>query len=93
MTYLRYKHPNLANLSVAEIKDSVALLQVNYETMRSMVIEQTPAQTFPTLLGNLGGQLGLFLGMSFLSFVELFEIIFILSWECIFKKLFSFKKA
>jgi len=85
---LRNRSRLLKNLSVQDIKESVILLNINYETMVSTIIEETPALPFPTLLGNLGGQLGLFLGMSFLSFVELFEMIFIIIWEYFFSKTF-----
>lgn len=78
---LKERSPLLANLSVEDVKKSVILLNVNYETMMSTVTEETPAMPFPTLLGNLGGQLGLFLGMSFLSFFEVLEIVFIIVWE------------
>ena len=33
-----------------------------------------PAMTIITLVSNIGGVLGLFLGISFLSFVEVFEL-------------------
>ncbi len=90
---LQARSPLLANLSLEDVKESVILLNVNYETMVSTIVEETPAMTFPTLLGNLGGQLGLFLGMSFLSFIELFEILFILVWEFLITKTFCYENV
>ncbi|XP_068220935.1 amiloride-sensitive sodium channel subunit beta-like [Palaemon carinicauda] len=39
------------------------------------VIQETPAYTFDTLISNIGGSLGLFIGVSIISIVELFEFI------------------
>lgn len=79
----------LANLSVKDVKKSMILLNVNYETMIATVTEETPAMPFATLLGNLGGQLGLFLGLSVISFVEIVEILVIVFWEYVITKICS----
>lgn len=81
---LQSKTPLLSDLSLVDLKESLILLNINYQTMTTTIVEETPAMTFETLLGSLGGQLGLFLGMSFLSFMEIFEIVFILLWEYFF---------
>lgn len=81
---LQSKTPLLNGLSLIDLKESLILLNINYQTMTTTIVEETPAMTFETLLGSLGGQLGLFLGMSFLSFMEIFEIVFILLWEYFF---------
>ena len=39
-------------------------------------IRETPKTTFPDLISNIGGALGVFLGLSIFSFIELFEVIF-----------------
>ena len=39
------------------------------------VIRSEPKYTFETLIGNIGGTLGIFLGISVVSFVELFQYI------------------
>lgn len=83
---LKKRIKQFANLSIETIRESMVLVNVNYETMVTTVIRETPAMPLPTLLGNLGGQLGLFLGMSVLSFVELFEMLFILVWEYFVRK-------
>ena len=43
--------------------------------MRYTVIRQDPKLQPVDLISNIGGLLGLFLGMSFLSFLELVEIV------------------
>lgn len=54
-------------------RQSFLKIIVNYDNLYYTSIEENPQTTFETLLGNIGGQLGLFLGLSFLSFVEIVE--------------------
>ena len=48
---------------------------LNYENLYYTSVDEVPAMTLNDLLGNLGGQLGLFIGISFLSLIELIELI------------------
>ena len=48
---------------------------INYDHLYYTLIDESPALNSNDLLGNLGGQLGLFIGISFLSLVELIELI------------------
>jgi hypothetical protein len=45
-----------------ELKNSIARVNVYYEDLRFTKIDDNPAMNFVTLLGTLGGNLGLFLG-------------------------------
>jgi len=47
-------------------------LRVNFDMIRQEVLTESKAQTFSQLLGSLGGTMGLFAGISFLSLVEIF---------------------
>jgi len=40
------------------------------------LISNKPKTELFTIISNIGGTLGLFLGISFLSFIEIFEILF-----------------
>lgn len=55
-------------------------LNVYYETLTSTITEQIPAMNLIELLGNIGGQLGLFLGASLITVLEIlcFLVSFIL---------------
>ena len=64
-----YSDPTMAQLS-----DSVLSLNIYYESAIYQRITETPQTTSITLISNLGGNLGLFLGVSLLSFVEIIEI-------------------
>jgi hypothetical protein len=52
---------------------------ISYDNLYYTSVDEVPAMTLNDLLGNLGGQLGLFIGISFLSLVELIELIVTLS--------------
>ena len=58
-------------------KEESSPLAVNifYETLEYQLITETPQFTFDYLVANIGGYLSLFTGMSFLTFIEFFELI------------------
>jgi acid-sensing ion channel 5 len=51
-------------------------VHVFYEDLRYTEIDENPAMDIVALLGSLGGNLGLFLGASVLSFTELFIFLY-----------------
>ena len=57
------------------LKKSIASINVFYDDLRYTKISQTSKMNLVDLMSNIGGTLGLYLGMSFLSFVEIFEAI------------------
>lgn len=57
------------------IRDNLIKFNVYYNSLSYTVISENESINIVSLLSNLGGTLGLFLGISVLSFVELFEII------------------
>jgi hypothetical protein len=56
-------------------EESPLAVNIFYETMEYQVITETPQFTFDYLVANIGGYLSLFTGMSFLTFIEFFELI------------------
>ncbi|XP_078582100.1 acid-sensing ion channel 1C-like [Branchiostoma floridae x Branchiostoma japonicum] len=68
-------HAQRRGLNMTEdlILDNILVLNVYYESLNYELIQQMPAIETEGLLGDLGGQMGLFLGASFLSLVEIFE--------------------
>ena len=55
-----------------------------YEDLKYLEITQYPKSTFPDLLSSMGGTCGLFLGLSFLSFMEVVELlieILLIIWD------------
>jgi acid-sensing ion channel 5 len=65
-----------------EIKSSVVKVNIFYNDMSYTTVTETESLSWDTLLGNIGGMLGLFLGMSLLSLVEILELILELFRAC-----------
>ena len=53
---------------------SLMYVNINYQNLYYTLVEENAAMTFQSLLGTVGGQLGLFIGISFLSLIEIIEI-------------------
>ena len=51
----------------------MSVVNVYYETLSYIQIDEAPSMDFVGLLSNIGGVAGLFLGVSVLSFVEIIE--------------------
>ena len=62
------------SFTVEDMSKSIAKVNIYYSDLNIEISSEMPAMTFITLVSNIGGVLGLFLGMSFLSFVEVFEL-------------------
>jgi Amiloride-sensitive sodium channel len=67
------KYP-YANISMDQLEDSIVSINVYYESSIYQKITETAETNTISLISNLGGILGLFLGISLLSMVELIEI-------------------
>ena len=50
-------------------------LRVYYDDLKYTLIKQQPKIELFDLISNIGGTLGLFLGFSFISLLELFEVV------------------
>ena len=57
------------------VSKSLASIYVYYDDLEYVLITQKPKMQTFDLVSNIGGLFGLFLGMSLLSFIELFEIL------------------
>jgi hypothetical protein len=55
--------------------DNYVFLNVYYENLQYTVIDQIAQMNVFDLISNIGGNLGLFIGISFLSFAELIELL------------------
>ncbi|XP_071798509.1 acid-sensing ion channel 1-like isoform X2 [Asterias amurensis] len=53
------------------IKDNMVILSVYYKELNFQFYEQTKAYTLSALVSDIGGQLGLFLGASFITLAEI----------------------
>lgn len=73
--------PNNNNSDYSKPFDSLELARgslvkifVYFDQIKYTRITEASAVTFVDLIANIGGELGLFIGISFLSFVELIEL-------------------
>ncbi|RNA01929.1 amiloride-sensitive sodium channel subunit gamma [Brachionus plicatilis] len=70
-------YPNQArNFSSYEmVKKSVVAVNVYHDDISLTLVQETPAMNINQLISNIGGILGICVGMSILSFVEIFDIL------------------
>ena len=61
-------------------------INIFYATTEYTFISESPQMTLTGLLSNLGGSLGMFLGFSVFSILEIFELLFKVGYCVIFKK-------
>ena len=66
----------LRNVTFDDIKKSLVNVKLFYEGLYFTEISETESQTVFDLISNIGGTLGLFIGMSLLSFIEILEILY-----------------
>ncbi|XP_077994004.1 acid-sensing ion channel 1C-like [Glandiceps talaboti] len=70
------RSPALSNHTKEYIMDNVVMITLFYEELNFETITQLPETTIVDLLGQLGGNMGLFLGASILTLLQIFEYIF-----------------
>ncbi|MCI4390259.1 hypothetical protein PGIGA_G00120600 [Pangasianodon gigas] len=58
------------------IADNILVLDIYFEALNYETIEQKKAYELPGLLGDIGGQMGLFIGASILTILELFDYLY-----------------
>ncbi|KAM4691301.1 acid-sensing ion channel 2 isoform 2-T2 [Rhinophrynus dorsalis] len=64
------------NKSEKYISENILVLDVYFEALNYETIEQRKAYEVAGLLGDIGGQMGLFIGASILTILELFDYIY-----------------
>ncbi len=69
------KFPKSYKLDFDRVKNSILAVNIYHKSNEYTLVEQSPAKTPEALLSDFGGQLGLFIGCSFLSFLEIFEVL------------------
>lgn len=79
------------NLTYEDIKKSILALNIYYDELKYTLVEEIKKIETFDLISNLGGIMGLFLGVSFVTFFEIFEIFFETIFILIEDKLFETK--
>ncbi|ETN76502.1 Amiloride-sensitive sodium channel [Necator americanus] len=63
-------------------KKNTLLVEIYYERMNYQVLSESPAYSLVNLVSDVGGQVGLFLGMSIISLIEIATLILLLLCYC-----------
>ncbi|RMZ96488.1 acid-sensing ion channel 1 isoform X2 [Brachionus plicatilis] len=67
---------NRSNVTYEELSSDILAVNVYFEYMEQTEIKQSASVTWDGLVGSIGGTLGLFLGISVLSFAEFIDLFF-----------------
>ena len=68
---------NLSLLSIDQARASMLKLNIYLNDIGYTSVVESPLHTTSSLLSNIGGELGLFVGISMLSLVEIFELAYL----------------
>ncbi|CAI9160866.1 unnamed protein product [Rangifer tarandus platyrhynchus] len=86
--YLARKH----NRSEAYIEENVLALDIFFEALNYEVVEQKKAYEMSELLGDIGGQMGLFIGASLLTILEILDYLCEVFWDRVLGRRFWNRK-
>lgn len=74
-------HMNKTNQTAYEmLKNSFSTINIKFDSLAITETVEQPTISFTSLISNFGGILGLFIALSFLSIMEIFEFAFITTY-------------
>jgi len=73
---IKSKYPLDHNISLEDLRSSMVAFNVFYNNFQYTQIKQSPKKKFVDIISDFGGTFSLFVGLSFLSFGELIQIIY-----------------
>lgn len=68
-------YPDRSQVTYEQLKENILAINVYFTDMKYTSIEELEKMSFVDLVSAVGGTLGLFIGMSFLSFFEILDVI------------------
>jgi len=77
--------------TIESLQQTILMVNVFYDELFYTNTDEEPRLSFENFIALVGGYLGLFLGMSLLSLIEIFEIIFLIVYHYILKKYKKYK--
>ena len=66
---------NSTKVDYETLKENILTIYINYDALKSTVIEEAKQMEFVDFIAGIGGTLGLFLGVSVLSLFEVVEVL------------------
>jgi len=70
------KFGNASSVDLDDLKKSVYMVSIYFEDLKYTLISQQAKTNLMDLVSSIGGSLGLFMGASFLSLIDIIQIIF-----------------
>lgn len=64
-----------SNLTINDVRSRMLAVNVHYASLAYQSFSESPKTEVVDLVSSIGGTLGLFLGVSFLSFIEIFDLV------------------
>ena len=71
-----YDDVQLSNISVERLLEELSIVEFEMKTDDMIVTKENPGYTFVQLLSDIGGQLGLWIGMSVVTVFELLDLLY-----------------
>ena len=81
--FIQDRNMSTLNVTRTEVARSLAKINVYYGDMSYQIMEEISTYKIMDLFAGVGGMLGLFLGMSILSFIEIIELLLYMFMEII----------
>ena len=75
-TRIQRKFDNRTNVTVEELRNNMLAINVYYGKLNYKSYQEFAKTQIVDLVSNIGGTIGLFLGVSFLSFIEIIDLFF-----------------
>ena len=66
---------NNSEITVSDVRDRLIKVSIYFENFKEHIFEERPIYDFSTIISDLGGQMGLFLGASLLSLAEIIALV------------------
>lgn len=75
-TRIQNKFDNRSNVTVEELRNNMLAINVYYGKLNYKSYQESAKTQMVDLVSGIGGTIGLFLGVSFLSFIEIIDLFF-----------------
>lgn len=82
-------YANASLVTYEQLKSNLLALEIYYADMKYTYIEEIEKTSFLDLVAGVGGTLGLFIGMSFLSFLEVADVLIECAYVLIRRKIIN----
>lgn len=86
LSELKKDHPIRKEYSFDELRKNIMAINIYYDSLSYQITKEKPATYLMNLISSTGGTLGLFLGISLLSFIEVIELLIELAISFLFPK-------